>query len=121
MLEYTLMLWDPFPQGTGISVLCVMVDAFTWYTHTYAMVDKSAISVARALCSFIMKFSCPRTLISDNGREVINEVIKDLTKMLNVDLFTIASYWPSANGLVESHSRAVTNILKYLVADSPNE
>lgn len=40
--------------------------------------------------------------------------------MLNVEHFMIASYRPSANGLVESHNREVTNILKYVVADSPN-
>lgn len=48
----------PFSLGDGqFRYVYVMVDEFTRYTHTHAMVDKSAVSVARALSAFIVKFS----------------------------------------------------------------
>ncbi|XP_068227893.1 uncharacterized protein [Palaemon carinicauda] len=59
--------------------------------------------------------------MSDNGREFVNEVYKGVTKIMKIDHFTIASYRSSANGLVESHNRKVTNILKHLVGDNPSQ
>ncbi|XP_064097005.1 uncharacterized protein LOC135208585 [Macrobrachium nipponense] len=83
------------------------------------MIDKSAKEVAKALHSLVNRFGCPRILVSDNGREFVNELIREFTALLQVDHVTIAAYRPSANGLVESHNREVVNILKYLIGDNP--
>ena len=113
-------LVGPFPTGShGHKYVCVLVDAFTRYTFCYAMVDKSANSVADAIHYFIMKFGCPRVLISDNGREFVNEVIEGLTKVMGIDHFTIQSYRPSANGLVESHNRGIVQLLRLIVGNNP--
>lgn len=113
-------LVGPFPESShGHKYVCVLVDAFTRYTFVYAMLDKSAKSVANAIHYFVMKFGCPGILISDNGREFVNEIIEGLTKLMGIEHFTIQSYRPSANGLVESHNRGIVQLLRLVVGDNP--
>ncbi|XP_068219180.1 KRAB-A domain-containing protein 2-like [Palaemon carinicauda] len=108
----------PFPTGiTQHQYTCVFVDAISRYTHTYAMLNKSANSLAQLLCSFIARLGCPNILINDNGLEFINKVVKSVTDLMKIEYFSVTAYRPSANGLVKSHKREVGRTLRYLVAD----
>ncbi|XP_066966040.1 uncharacterized protein [Macrobrachium rosenbergii] len=75
--------------------------------------------VAKALCSLVCQFECPRMLVSDNVCEFINEVIHEFTALMQIRHVTIAAYRPPANGLVEFHNHEVINILRYLIEDHP--
>ncbi|XP_066958190.1 KRAB-A domain-containing protein 2-like [Macrobrachium rosenbergii] len=83
------------------------------------MENKMAGEVAKALCSLVCRFACPRILVSDTGHKFINEVIRELTALMQTRHVTFTDYRPSTNGLVESHNREVINILRYLIEDHP--
>lgn len=113
-------LVGPFPVGhRGHRYICVIVDALTRYTFVYAMKDKSATSVAGALHCFIMKYGCPKIMISDNGREFINEIVSSLMKLMKINHFPVQAYRPAANGLVESHNREIVQLLRLIIGDNP--
>ena len=115
-------LVGPLPVGhRGHRYICVIVDAFTRYTFIYAMLDKSAVSVAGAVHCFIMKHVCPRVIISDNGKEFINEVVKGVMKLMKIEHFPVQAYRPAANGLVEAHNREVIQLLRLIVGDNPGD
>jgi hypothetical protein len=59
-------------------VLC-MTDAFTKYTEICAIANKEAATVARELFEkWIRRFGCPIELTSANGKEICNELTKEL-------------------------------------------
>ena len=76
--------------------------------------------MAAALKDFVTTFSCPKEVISDNGKEFMNSVIKEFCELLRIKHSSICAYRPSANGLVERHNQSVISILRYLVLDNPH-
>ena len=69
----------PFPvESGGHKYVCVFVCALTRFTYLHAMLDKTATSVANALQAFVCRYGCPKVLISDNGLEFVNKVVKEL-------------------------------------------
>ena len=113
-----LDLIGPFPENnTRCKYICVMVDTLSRFTHLYAIRDKTAGSVANALRYFITQVGCPRIIITDNGLEFVNKIIRDVVDGLGIKTFQVQAYRPSANGLVESHNRSIGNILRSLVDD----
>ena len=115
-------LVGPLPTSLeGHKYIFVLVDTLTRYTFVRALMDKTALSVAKALKAFIDRFSCPKEIISDNGTEFINHVFKELTDLLHIKHTPILAYRPNANGLVENRNRELISILRYLVVDNPSE
>ena len=109
-------LVGPFPEnGTGYKYICVFVDTLSRYTVLRAIPDKSAVSVAGALEYFVTKCGCPKILISDNGLEFVNSVIREATRIMGSEFYQVRAYRPSANGLVESHNKSIGQILRTLL------
>ena len=97
----------------------VLVDALTRFTFVRALEDKSAITVAKAMHSFILEFTSPQEIISDNGSEFINQVFASLASLFEINHAPVLAYRPSANGLVERHNKSIVGILRHLVIDRP--
>ena len=111
----------PLPVSPcGKKFICVMTDSLTRYVFTQALPDKSSLSVANAFREFINLFGCPQQLVSDKGKEFLNEVMQELTTFYNVGHTPVKAYRPSANGLVESKNKVIISILRFLVADDPH-
>ena len=114
-------LIGPLPTSAdGRRYIAVITDNLTRYVFTAALTDKSAMSVAIALNDCIALFGCPVELITDQGTEFMNQVMKDVSQYYNIKQVNIKSYRPSANGLVESKNRVLMNILKIIVSEDPN-
>ena len=104
----------------GQKFICVMTDSLTRYVFTQALPDKSALSVANAFHEFVKLFECPRELVSDQGKEFLNEIMQELITFYNVSHTPAKTYRPSANGLVESKNKVIISILRFLVANDPH-
>ena len=60
-------LLGPFPVSkTGHKYNCVFVDSLNRFTYLYALLDKTATSVAHALHECILQFGSPKIIISDS-------------------------------------------------------
>ena len=96
----------------GNKYIMVMTDAFSKYTVLAAIPDKKAETVAQTLFEkWIAIFSCPKILVSDNGREMVNNVMKILCEKFQIKHRKTASYHPQSNSAAESFNRT---IIKYL-------
>jgi len=68
----------PFPEDDyGNTDLIVLIDNFSRYLEIYPMPDKSAKSIARCLLQWVGRYGSPSQLLSDNGKEFVNEIIKE--------------------------------------------
>ena len=108
-------LMGPFPQTTtGNRYILVVGDYFTRWMEAYAVPDQQAETVARRfVLDFVSRLGAPLRLVSDQGRQFVSEIMKDVCKLLQIVQTRTTPYRPSANGLVE---RFNGNLLKMLKA-----
>ncbi len=117
-------LWDhvemdligPVPMSVdGYQFILTIVDVFTGYTILRPLKTKQQEEVAQALWLVMTEYGTMKILQSDNGKEFVNQVMKQLMKLYGVDRRTITPFHPSANGLVERKNKEVERLLKKLM------
>jgi hypothetical protein len=68
-------LIGPFQTSeSGNRYTCTMTDLFTKFVFAEPIPDKTAVSVAKAIQSMTYLYGPPQRIISDQGREFVNEV-----------------------------------------------
>lgn len=88
-----------------------IIDAFSKYAQIYPLESAQAIVVANKLIQYFSHHGIPQTIISDNGGEFKNAVIKELLALHKVELHFISSQHPESNGMVERfHSTLIEHI-----------
>jgi len=92
--------------------ICVMVDAMTGYLTVDPLADKSALTVAEAFVNNIMlHFGCPEVIVSDNGTEFTNNIMRAVDHLLHMRHQFTVPYNPQSNGKVEKRNSTITQIL----------
>ena len=90
-----------------------MVDSFSGYSDFEPIKDKRAITVAKALTrKWILKYGAPAQLLSDQGTEFCNRVIKSLCDWLWIDHVRTAAYHPQTNGKTERYHRDLESMMR---------
>lgn len=88
-----------------------IIDSFSKYAQAYKLNSAQAIEVANNLIKYFSHHCIPEQLISDNGLEFKNSVIKELLQTHKVKLHFISSQHPESNGMVERfHSTLIEHI-----------
>ncbi len=95
-------------QGSTCVIVCV--DRFCRFTVLAPLPNKSATIVAHAILSlFICPYTTPRVLLSDNGTEFKNQVLRDISTQ-----FHIQHIYYIYNGLDKRTNRKILEILRHL-------
>lgn len=111
-------LAGPFTTSQDGNVyLLVIVDVCTRFVLLDALPDKTALTVAKALFKRFSDIGFPRILQSDNGKEFLNGVMKQMTTKLHIDHRLITPYHPRGNGVAENHVKSACGMIRKLVAD----
>ena len=83
----------------GFVYLLTAIDYFTKYLICVPPRDKSALSVAKAMVKNVyLIHGCPDIQVSDQGKEFQNEMVRNISQMLEIQLSRTCSYRPSSNG-----------------------
>ena len=69
---------------------------------------------------FIHRFGCPKTIISDQGREFVNSVNAELQTLLGTEHRMTSAYHPQSNGLAEKFNHTIQSCLLKVVNDHHN-
>ncbi len=81
------------------------------------MKGESVKSVAHALIPhLICPFSTPRVLLSDNGTEFRNQLLKEICKQFGIKQCFTVNYYPTSTGLVEHANRKILDVLRPVVS-----
>ena len=88
---------------SGRKYILVITDAFTKYAVVKAIPNKEASTVALAIFEeWIAKFSCPKIIVSDNGREFCSKLSDELFKNLGIDHILTSTHHPQTNSAAKS-------------------
>ena len=106
-----------FPKTKrGNKLILVIKDALTRYVEIVPIKAKNELVIAKELVEKIYcRHGAPAILISDNGTEFINELMKQICVLLNIGRISTTPYHPQANGLVEQHNATLKSMLAVYV------
>jgi transposase InsO family protein len=100
--------------ASGNRYILTIVDRYTRFLAAYAIPNKSADCVARALFD---RFVCeqghlPRVLFSDQGTEFENQVMDAICEIVGVQQLFTKGYIPRENGLTERANGTILSMLR---------
>ena len=79
-------------------------------------INKKAETIALVMFKEnIISFTTLKTIISDNGKEFNNNILKELCKMFNVKKINVQAYHPQSNDIIERFNRNIINCLRSLI------
>lgn len=103
----------------GYQYVIVFCDHFSHFCVLVPSKDKGAKAVADAFINdIICKFTTPKVLLSDNGREFNNAILKEVCHRFKVKKVNVQAYHPAANGLVERSNRKILEVIRQLAGDT---
>ena len=111
-------LTGPHPASrSGHVYILTVMDLFTKWAEAIPIRNKEAVTVARALMDVVFaRFGVPYQLLSDNGKEFDNHVMKELCRLLEVDKIRTTVYKASTNGAIERFHRTLNSMIGKVVA-----
>ena len=111
--KVSMHISGPYPTSLfGYKYILSVVDHYSGWQEAFALPDKSAENVGHVVIDEIFpRFGCPLQIVSDNGTENENKVIRETLKEMNVDHVTTSFYHPEANAKVERFHRTLRDIL----------
>ncbi|KAL2103786.1 hypothetical protein ACEWY4_000654 [Coilia grayii] len=114
-------LTGPLPKtSSGCQYILTATDYFSKWVEAYPLKTKSAAEVAEKLCKIIYHHGCPVRILSDQGREFVNELNTRLCEVLRIERSVTAAYHPQTNGLDEKTNDNIKRALRKLVNEQQN-
>ena len=110
----------PYPKTlSGNKYIIGFVDWYSGWPEDFAVPDKSAETVAHLLLEEIIpRYSTPLQIVSDNGSENVNRVMRHTLETLNISHGTTSYYHPQANSKVERFHRTLHDVMSKKVSDN---
>ena len=114
--DVSVDLMGPFGRTAterGNRYVLVALDLFTKSVELAAIPNKSAETVARALCDIVIcRHGIPESLLTDRGLEFDNQHMTMLADALGIDKKRISAFHPQANGAVERVNQTLGSLLR---------
>ena len=109
----------PFPKSENRNThILVVSDYFTKLTEMFPLLDIQAETVAEhKVRGWIKHHGCPREIHSDQGRQCVSAVFREMCKLLDINKSQTTPLHPSSDGLVERMNRTIKNILSKFIRE----
>ena len=108
----------PFTKSKGYEYILVVIDNFSRYVELYPLTSVGALEAAEKLLEYSSRYGQPLQILSDGGTQYLNETVKALCTMLQVNTIVATPYSKQENGMVERANKEVLRHLRAFVADS---
>ena len=106
----------------GNYYILTYIDYFTKWAEAYPIPNKEASTVCRLLVEEIFpRYGVPLQVISDQGREFDNRLIKGVCDIMGADKIRTSPYKASTNGAVERFHRTLNAMLGRVVCESQRD
>ena len=97
----------PHVSSQGYRYILTACDSFTRFVVAVPLRNKTAVSAAQALVREVfLKLGTPFQILTDLGGEFLNELWKEMCKLLGITRLRTTAYCPSTNGKVERWHRS---------------
>ena len=103
----------PYPTTlSGNKYIIGFVDWYSGWTEAFPVLDKSAETVAYLIIDEVIpRHSTPLQIVSDNGSENVNKVIKHTLEENNISHVTTSYHHPQGNSNVERFHRTLHDVM----------
>ena len=102
----------------GFENILVITDHFTKFAQAVPTKNQLASTVAKVLVEkFIFHYGIPQRLHSDQGKNFLSNVIKQLCSILGMEKSRTTPYHPSGNGACERFNSTLLNMLGTLTEE----
>ena len=120
MAKLSLDLSGPYPTTmSGNKYIVAFVDWYSGWPEAFAVKDKTAETIAYLILEEIFpRYGCPLQIVTDNGTENVNKMVRETLERLKVDHVLTSIYHPQSNAKVERFHRTLHDILAKKVADN---
>ena len=110
----------PYPTTlSGNNNIISFVDWYSGWPEAFPVPDKSAETVAHLIIhGTIPRHSTPLQIVSDNGSENVNKVIKHTLEENNISHVTTSYYHPQGNSKVERFHRTLHDVMSKWVSEN---
>ena len=117
VLGMDLKVWN---KHKGIYIL-YMIDIFTRYQVAAVIRSKTPEAIIKAFTTkWLPTFGRVDKIITDNGTEFQNELMREVASALNVELLSTGANSPWQNGIVERNHMTTDSIITAISRDYPN-
>ena len=118
--KISMDLSGPYPTSlSGNKYIISFVDHFSGWPEAFAVPDKTAETVAHLLIEEIFpRHGSPLQILSDNGSENINRVVRETLAALGIHHVTTSYYHPQSNSRVERFHRTLHDVLAKKLDDN---
>ena len=112
--QWGLDIMGPFPTTVRqLKFLVVGIDYFTKWVEAEALATITEENIRSFVWRCIIcRFSIPRVLVSDNGKQFDNDSFRDFCSQLGIRNHYSSPAHPQANGKVEVTNRSLLKIIK---------
>lgn len=90
------------------------------FVECYPLINKEAETVAKAFTeNFILRFGCPKEVVSDQGTEFMSSVFKNTCKLLKINHLNSTAYHHETLGALENSHKNLGAYLRIYAAKDP--
>ncbi len=117
MCDVSVDLIGPLPRTkNGNAYIVVFLDRFSRFPECVAIPNKEAVTIANVFVKeIICRYGCPKTLLSDQGREFCNKIADEVYQLCNTRKLNTSGYRPQTNGMNErSHPTLMNSLSAYV-------
>ena len=104
-------------DSSGNKYVVAIIDCFSRFLGLYPIKVLEKEKVAKALLQHAGFFGIPSELVSDNGTDYVNDIIKEMMDIIGTNHITTLAYSKEENGIVERSNRETWRWLRALLYD----
>jgi len=105
----------------GYIGILVIIESLTKFPYAKPIKSKTAKEIARLLLEFFSIFGTAKEILSDQGREFVNDIIAQMKNNMGFEHTITSAYNPRTNGLTERLNQTlVESLRKHCESDKEN-
>ena len=112
-----------YPHSSkGMDYIVVAIEYLTKWAEAIAVKTNTAAHTANFMSeNIILKFRCPKILVSDRGTQLLNSLVQEMIDKFLIDHRKTTPYHPQTNGQTERVNGTLVSILRKTVIDSKRD
>jgi hypothetical protein len=115
-------LVGPLPRSNnGFTQMIVMQDVFTKWIELRPIRKATATAIVKAVQEqILLRFGCPKTISTDNGRQFVSHEFKKLLESAKIKHRLTPPYSPQCNAVERANRTVKTMIKQYITGSQKN-
>ena len=105
---------------SGYKGIMVITEYLSKYPYAVPIRSKTAEEISSKLWMYITIFGPPKIIVSDQGKEFVNSIVKKITDGCGIEHRITSPYHPQANGMTERFNNTLVLMLKKHAEDDPH-